>query len=75
MILEIFLLTEFSGEMLISSRTTTLLQLFCEFSLYLQVIFKGIGVADDTLSRKSTVNGLNHEDLLLLPKILNEVCL
>ena len=36
------------GEMLIRSQTTTLLQIFYELSLYSQVIFKSMKVADDT---------------------------
>ena len=43
----------FEGEMLITSQTTTLLQMFCELTLYSQVIFKSLRVADDTLKRNS----------------------
>ena len=35
-------------EMLIRSQTKTLLQIFCELSLYSQVIIKSMRVADDT---------------------------
>ena len=42
--------------MLIRSRATTLLQMFCELSLYSQVIFKSMRVADDTFWR----NGLTY---------------
>ena len=38
----------FDGEMLIRSQKTTLLQIFCELSLYSQVMLKSIRVADDT---------------------------
>ena len=38
----------FEGEMLIRSETTTLLQIFCEFSLYSQVVFKSMRVADNS---------------------------
>ena len=38
----------FEGEMLTRGQTTTLLQIFCELSLYSQVIFKSMKVADDT---------------------------
>ena len=34
-------------ERLIRSQTTTIIEIFCEFSLYSQVIFKSMGVADD----------------------------
>ena len=37
----------FEEEMLTRSQTTTLLQIFCEFSLYSQVIFKSMKIADD----------------------------
>ena len=33
--------------MLIRSQTTNLLQIFCEISLYFQVIFKSMKAADD----------------------------
>ena len=36
----------YEGEMFIRSQTTTLLQIFCEFSLCSQVIFKSMKVAD-----------------------------
>ena len=53
-ILEIFnvqniFLKTFEGEMLITSQTTNLLQIFCENSLYSQVIFKSMKVADNIL--------------------------
>ena len=38
----------FEREMLIRSQITTLLQIFCELSLYSQVIFKSMKAADDT---------------------------
>ena len=38
----------FEGEMFIRSQITTLLQIFSELSLYSQVIFKSMKVADDT---------------------------
>ena len=41
-------LKTFEGEMLIRCQATIPLQLFCERSLYTQVIFKGMRVADDT---------------------------
>ena len=52
-ILEIFnlqkkFLKTFEGDMLISSQTRTLLQIFCEFLLYSKDIFKSMRVADDT---------------------------
>ena len=43
----IFLKT-FQGEMLIRSQTTIRLQIFCELSLYSQVIFKSMKASDDT---------------------------
>ena len=42
------LMKTFEGEMLIRSQTKTLLQIYCELSLYSQVIFKSMRVADDT---------------------------
>ena len=45
----------FEREMLFISQTTTSLQIFCELSLYSQVIFKSIRVADDTFERNSWV--------------------
>ena len=39
--------------MLIGSQITTLLQIFCEFLLYSQVIFKSKKVADDTSKSNS----------------------
>ena len=41
--------------MLIGSQTTTLLQIFCEPSLYSQVIFKSMRVADDTFQWGLTI--------------------
>ena len=41
----------FEGEMLIRNQITTLLQIFCDLSLYSQVIFESMRIADDTLSR------------------------
>ena len=41
------------GEMLISSKSTTLLQIFCELSLDSQVIVKSMRVADDTFKSDS----------------------
>ena len=38
----------FEGEMLTRSQISTLFQIFCEFSLYPQVIFKSVRVADET---------------------------
>ena len=38
----------FEGEMMIISQRT-LLQIFCELSLYLQVTFKSMRVADETV--------------------------
>ena len=43
-----FFLKTFEGEKLIRSQTTILVQIFCELSLYSQVIFKSMIVADDT---------------------------
>ena len=37
----------FKGEMKTRSQTKTLLQIFCELSLYSQVIYKSMKVADD----------------------------
>ena len=43
-----FLLRIFEGEMFIRILPTTLLQIFCENLLYIQVIFKSLRIADDT---------------------------
>ena len=48
----------FEGYMFIISRTTTLLQIFCELSRYSRVIFKGMREADDPFQRTLSVNGL-----------------
>ena len=45
--------------MLIISWTTTILQIFCELSLYSWVIFKSMREADDPLPGTLSVNGLN----------------
>ena len=37
--------------MLVRSQMTTLLQIFCALSFYSQVIFKGMGVADNAFQR------------------------
>ena len=43
----------FEGEMLITSQTTTPLQIFCELLLYSLVIFKSMKEADDTSKSNS----------------------
>ena len=52
-LIQAFFLQISEGKMLIRIQTTTLLQIFCEFLLYYQVIFKSMRVADDTFLRKS----------------------
>ena len=47
-IYKVIFLKTFEGELFIRSQTTTPLQIFCELSLYSQVIFKSMRVADDT---------------------------
>ena len=41
------------GEMLIRGKVSTLLQIFSELSLYTQIIFKSMRVADDTFQSTS----------------------
>ena len=48
--------------MLIRSHTTTLLEIFSEFSLYSQVISKSIRVADDISKGVLSANGFNQFD-------------
>ena len=45
--------------MLIRSRATTLLQIFCELLLYSQVIFKSMRVADDAFLWNSECEWVN----------------
>ena len=54
-----FLWKTFEGEMLMRCHTTTLLQIFCEVSLYSQVIFKSMRVADETFSRNCECQWVN----------------
>ena len=57
------------GEMLTRSQTTTLLQILSELTLYSQVMFKSMKVADDTFLRNSKcewVKVLGDHYLLLL---------
>ena len=49
----------FEGEMLTRSQTATLLQIFCKISLYSQVIFKSMKVADGTFLRNSECEWVN----------------
>ena len=53
-------LKTFVGEMLIISKTTNLLQIFYELSLYSQVIKKNMRVADDTFRRNSECKWVNY---------------
>ena len=46
--------------MLIRSQPTTLLQIFCELLLYSQVIFKSMGVADDTSKSNTECEWVNN---------------
>ena len=47
------------GEMLIRSKRSTLLQMFCELSLYTQVIFKSMREADDAVQSTPECEGVN----------------
>ena len=44
------------------SQTTTHLQIFCELSLYSQIIFKSMRVADDTFQTNSECEWVKHND-------------
>ena len=54
--------------MLIISQTTTLLQIFCELSLYSRVIFKSMRVADDPFQRNSECEWVNALMLIVAKK-------
>ena len=45
--------------MLIRGKVSTLLQIFCELSLYTQVIFKSMRIADDTFQSTSECEWVN----------------
>ena len=54
--LQTFFWKTFDREMVITCHTPTLLQIFCELSLYCQVIFKTMRVADYLLLSKEQLN-------------------
>ena len=61
----------FSGKhfkgMLIRSKKSTLLQIFCELSLYIQVIFKSMRVANDTFQSTSKCEWVNNHTFCSSP--------
>ena len=70
----IFLKT-FEGGKIITSQTRTLLQIFCEFLLYLKDIFKSMRVADDTFYRNSKFEWVNMTHSFLLKKEYPPQCM
>ena len=56
--------------MLIMSKTTTLLEIFCELSLQSEVIFESMKIADDTYESNSKCEWVNPFALKPSPEIL-----